>query len=190
MTSHTRGLRVPAGTRSSAVDAARLALARPPLHRTPGRERILRAATVLWCRELQLPTVREVARSTGHSSPSGVITPFGRCVDLQAVIIRTEWDLLVPWWQAVPAEARGRWLAEHARQLEDMDRACLRLPGLVCSAVASAEVVPLPPLELLTPLHALASLAGTDSGVDPHALAAAAASLAGRPGRTAMAVSA
>lgn len=171
----TRSLGISSPTRSMAVDAACVALTGVPLPRTAARERIVRAATVLWCRQLQPPTVRQVAAATGHRSFSGAVTPFGRCIDLHAAVIRTEWDLVARRWASAPHASRARWLADHARQLADVDPACLRLPGLVCSAVAAAGVTAVPPAELLVPLHALSALVRPSGRAVPDVAGAAAA---------------
>lgn len=174
MVPRDRDLQVAPRTKFSAAHAARVALTRPTPPVTPARERILRAATALWCRHLQFPTVRDVAQATGHRSISSVTTPFGRSIDLQAAIIRTEWDLVTRGWVALPDRSRPRWLVEHARHLTELDGACLRLPGLVCSAVAAADVTVLPPPDVLVPLHALAALARPGTVADVHAVAAVA----------------
>ncbi|QYG95199.1 hypothetical protein HC251_24065 [Iamia sp. SCSIO 61187] len=183
-----RDLGVAPRTKFSSAHAAELALTTSGPRRTPSRDRILRAATVQWCRDLQFPTARDVAQATGLSSVSSVVTPFGRCVDLQAEIIRTEWGLVSRGWAAAPDGSRPRWLVEHARRLAELDGACLRLPSLVCSAVAAAGVTALPRPDLLVPLHAMAALARPDAGDDPRALVIETVALAGWPDRRQMAV--
>jgi hypothetical protein len=163
----------------SAAHAARIALSGSVPHLTPARERILRAATVLWCRHLQFPTARDIARAAGHSSVSCVVAPFGRCIDVQGAIIRVEWDLVAREWATEPDGSRPRWLAEHAVRLARVDGSCLRLPGLVCSAVAASGIALLPPPRVLVPLHALAALARPGLDDDVRTVAAAAATLAG-----------
>lgn len=166
-------------TKFAATEAARVALTVRPAHRrTPGRARIARAATVLWCRDLQFPSVRSIAGRTGHRSYSSVVDAYGSCLDLQATIIRRQWEQVRDGWVPLPEADRPRWLAEHARLLAEVDPVCLRLPGLVCSAVAGSGAAPVPSPELLVPLHALAALAHPGDGCDPDAVGRAAASLA------------
>lgn len=143
----------------TAVDAACLALnreARPPVL-TPNRSRLLLVAATQWCRELQFPTVRAIGREMGWTSTSSVTAGFGRLIDLQAAVIRLEWHR-IEGCPIVPLDDRVRWIVHHAEQLAAVDPSCLRLPGLVWSAVATADpsrVTPMP--GLAAPLHALAA---------------------------------
>lgn len=147
-------------TRFTAVDAARVALTRRPVHLTPARTQIMLAATVLWCRTLQFPTIRGIGTASGRRSPSSVVTGFGRAIDIQAAAIRTEWRLIDRGWLSSSDAERPRWLDEHRRNLVAVDPACLRLPGLVCSSVVASGLLPRRPApELLAPLHGLAAFA-------------------------------
>lgn len=158
-------------TKFTATDAARVAFTTPPVRLTRARSRILLAATAAWCRDLQFPTVRDIGAATGLRSPSTVTGGFGRLIDIQATVIRLEWQRIEQGWMEVPADRRPSWLAQHGCELGALDPTCVRLPGLVCSAVLGADVVrPRPAPGLLAPLHALAALA--DVAVGPSDLRA------------------
>lgn len=146
-------------TKFTATAAAKIALAGRPRRLSPARGRIVRAATVLWCRHLQFPPVRAIGAAIGLSSPSTPVKGFGRTIDIQAAVIGTEWQRIVDGWLTAPRHRRPSWLVDHGRDLAAMDPACLRLPGLVCSAVLGSGALPQPPSPAdLVPLHALAAL--------------------------------
>lgn len=146
-------------TKFSAVDAARLALGGEPhpTVSTTRQRRLVRVASTMWCRDLQFPTVRELGRELGLSSSSSVTAGFGRLIEVQAAVIRREWHLLER-WSALPPGDRAAALKAHADHLADVDPVRLRLPGLVWSAVATAEPgrIPAEP-GVAAPLHALAA---------------------------------
>lgn len=153
--------RGPVKTKFSPVDAARLALepSLVPVGRTPRRDRLLRMATSMWCRQLQFPTVRQLVAEGGWTSTSTVTAGFGGLIYLQAEVIRGEWNELER-WSGLPAADRTGALVDHAEHLAAMDPACLRLPGLVWSAVTIADPAREGDLELALHVHALAALAG------------------------------
>lgn len=159
-----------------AIDAARLALTGRPPDPSPGRARRLDVTAILWCRELRLPTVRQIGAAMGHSSPSTPLDGFGHLVDIVAGVIRREWGQIEHGWLPVPAADRSDWLVGHVRSLLALDPACLRLPALVSTALAAADHDRFEPLAAqLAPLHALAAFApgpgvapGPVSGVLSH----------------------
>jgi hypothetical protein len=156
---------VAAKTKFSAVDAARLALAGEPLPTvsTTRQRRVARVASTMWCRDLQFPTVRELGRELGLSSSSSVTAGFGRLIDVQAVLIRREWAVLEH-WSALPPDDRAAALKAHADRLANVDPVRLRLPGLVWSAVATADPGRIPTeLGVAAPLHALAAFVDAPS---------------------------
>lgn len=150
---------VGAKTKFSAVDAAHLAFDGEPhlVVSTSRQHRLVRVASTLWCRALQFPTVRELGRELGVSSTSSVTAGFGRLIDVQAAVIRSEWHLLER-CSSLPSDERLDALMDHARQLVDLDPVCLRLPGLVWSAVASADPSRVSAgRAMAAPLHVLAA---------------------------------
>lgn len=155
-------------TKFTATDAALEALMLPGPRATVSRNRIVGRATVLWCRGLQFPSIRRIGRAAGISSPSSVSTPFGTALGIQAEVIRREWSWVERWLRIAP-DGRDDALAAHGHDLTDRDPVCLRLPGLVCSAVVGSGVLRArPPAHLLAPLHALAALVDIPgNGSDP-----------------------
>lgn len=146
------------------IDAARLALDRESAELTPRRDRVLTGAAKLWCRHLEFPTVRELGAEMGHTSPSTPLNGFGRVIDIQASVIRLEWQRIDAGWISSPTGDAVGWLIRHARTLAAIDPACLRLPGLVCAAVLAADADrPRPRPECLVPLHALAAFVDAPS---------------------------
>jgi len=153
-------------TKFTAVEAARLALATdfsPPLL-TPALRRRLSMAAMLWCRDLQFPTVRELGTAVGLTSTSSVTAVFGRLIDLQATVIHLEW-CRIERLALQPADELPDRLVDHARKLVAADGWCLRLPSLVWSAVVTADPshasgrVP-----LAVALHTMAAMASPASG--------------------------
>lgn len=153
------GRTVAARTKFTTTEAARVALTLPRPRPTPARARLLDAATRLWCRGGQFPTARGIAAEAGLRSVSTVVAGFGSMIELHGTVIRIEWDAIAAGWLAASPPDRNRWLLLHGRALLTADPACLRLPGLVCSAVVGAGLlgVRLAP-ERLAPLHALGAL--------------------------------
>lgn len=152
----------PVATRTpfTAIDAAYVALHREPPNPTPRRARVLEVAARLWCRQLEFPTVRAIAGAMGHTSSSTPLNGFGHMIDVQAGVIRREWDRIESGWISAPSPARARWLASHVRDLHALHPACLRLPGLVSAAVVAAAPEEHADLDVtLAPLHALAAFA-------------------------------
>lgn len=164
----------------TAIDAARVALHQEPPNPTPRRGRVVEVAARLWCRGLQFPTVRQIGAAMGHRSPSTPLNGFGHLIDIQAGVIRLEWHRIETGWVSAPGYDRATWLARHGRDLLAVDPACLRLPGLVTSAVMAADpdryTARAPSL---APLYALAAFAGSPASspgqpaFEPMALAAA-----------------
>lgn len=157
-----------APSKFTATDAARDALTVPGPRATVSRNRIVGRAAVLWCRGLQFPSIRRIGAAAGFSSPSTVSTPFGSALGIQAEVIRREWAWVEKWLRIAP-DGRDRALAGHCHNLADRDPVCLRLPGLVCSAVVGSGVLrDRPPAHLLAPLHALSALVDIPgNGSDP-----------------------
>lgn len=156
-------------TRFTPVDAARIALAAPPVPLTASQRRVLLASATLWCHQLQFPTVREIAAAIGRTSPSTVLFGFRHLIDVHAAVIATEWRRIET---GVSSSGEpGDWLAwvgRHAEELAAVDRACLRLPALVSTAVASTgRSSPVHHMELAGPLHALAALVDRPGGSSP-----------------------
>lgn len=151
---------VPKKTKFTPVDAARVALAARPVTLTPSRLRVVLCAATLWCRDLQFPTARQLARALGRSSPSTAVTMFSGLVGVHATVIALEWRRLEQGWMSTVAGDPIGWLVDHAHELAAIDPACLRLPALVSSAVASADRARAAlRCDRLAPLHALAALA-------------------------------
>lgn len=121
----------------SLIDAARIALVSDPVPSTPARDRTLAAASVMWCRELTIPTVRRLAAEVGRS-PVTVLQPFGRLIHIYAEVIRREWAELEAIAGLESAERSTR-LARHVAGLELVDPVLGRLPTLVEAAVVAAQ---------------------------------------------------
>ena len=146
-------------TQFTPVDAARVALSTPPAATRPAQLRVVLSAAVLWSRELQFPTVRDVAADLGLRSPSSVLSRFETVLDLHAMVIGLEWRRLEDVWTGRMAPPSIAALVDHAQELVTIDRACLRLPALVWAAVTAAEPSrALQQRDLAGPVHALAAL--------------------------------
>lgn len=146
-----------AAVKFSALDAARRANEVTPLAMSPSRERTLHAAASLWCRNLTLPTIRQVAAEAGRSAVT-VLAPFDTVLDVYAHVIRLEWQLLRDnWFGAEPAEAM-QFLRVHAIDLGSRDPSLLRLPSLVHAAMVGARpaVCGDADVDRVFPLYALA----------------------------------
>jgi hypothetical protein len=152
---------VVAKTKFTPVDAARLALTAPPIPLTPRRTRLLLIAATVWCREMQFPTVRELATALGVRSTSTVVNGFAGHLGVQAAVVAHEWTSLREGWFAPGGVDRAAWLVRHAVDLHRLDPACLRLPGYVCAAVEATGLSGTEsPEDLTPPLHVLAAFAG------------------------------
>lgn len=127
-------------TKFTAVDAARVALAAD--HPTPlpsaQEARRLRATALMWSRDLQFPTVRDIGVVLGLTSTSSITEGFGRLIDLHAAVISHELEEITRCWD-MPVERRVDALVGHAANLTVIGSPCLRLPGLVWSAATMAD---------------------------------------------------
>lgn len=146
-------------TKFTAVDAARIALADGHLTSSPSEQetRRLRATALMWCRDLQFPTVRKIGTEIGLASSSSITVGFGRLIDLQAAVIGHELEQIEQ-CRRLSIQDRANGLVRHADELMAIGRPCLRLPALVWSAVTAADPAPAwTSPDLALPLHVLAA---------------------------------
>lgn len=126
-------------------------------------------AATLWCRELGIPTVRELGRVVGRS-PVTVLRGFEHLIDVYAEVIRSEWALLEDGWHRGVSAERVDWLVGHAASLAAVDAALLRLPALVRAAVVTANpsLAACAELGVAMPLLALAAFAEPGASLPPR----------------------
>jgi predicted transcriptional regulator len=142
----------------SILDAARRSGEVVPLLVSPARKRTLHAAAILWCRNLTLPTIRQIAAEAGRS-PVTVLQPFDTLLDVYAHVLQLEWEVLrAQWFEAARLDA-AEFLRGHAAELGAEDRSLLRLPSLVHAAIAGARPAEAMDLDAdrVVPLYALAA---------------------------------
>lgn len=148
------------GGRFTPVDAARLALATPDRDLTASQRRVVACGAQLWCRQLQFPTVRQIAAQLGRRSPSTVLFGFEGVLGVHAVVIAAEWRQLVQIWRRPVVTDRVDGLVTHAERLAATDQTSLRLPALVASAIAAVDPLQVPQSwHLAASLHLLAAVA-------------------------------
>jgi hypothetical protein len=119
---------------SSPALAARLARETLAIRLTPARQVVLLHAARLWCRDLAFPTARLLAESI-HRSPSTVLNGFETMPRIHAEIIRREWDGLSAHEHSANPSDWLPWLLGHLQALCELDRALLRLPSFVLTAI-------------------------------------------------------